>query len=77
MVVIRLQFMYVSGQHAAHFKLTKCHMSGHLGGSAVECLPLAQGVSPGPGIESHIGLPAWILLLALPVSASSLSVSHE
>ena len=32
----------------------------------------AQGFSacmtPDPGIESHIGLPAWSLLLSLPVS---------
>ena len=32
------------------------------------CLPLAQGTIPGPGIESHVGLPAWSLLLPLPVS---------
>ena len=38
---------------------------GHLGGSAVECLPLAQGMTPGPGIESHIRLPVRSLLLSL------------
>ena len=47
---------------------------GHPGGSAVEHLPSAQGVTPGPGIESHIGLPAGSLLLPLPVS---LPLSHE
>ena len=41
---------------------------GHLGGSVFEHLPLAQGMIPGSGIESHIGLPAWSLLLPLPVS---------
>ena len=41
---------------------------GHLGGSAVEDLPLAQGMIPGSGIESHIGLPAGSLLLPLPMS---------
>ena len=30
---------------------------GHLGGSVVKHLPLAQGVIPGPGIESRIRLP--------------------
>ena len=30
----------------------------------------------GPGIESHVGLPAWSLLLPLPVSLS-VCVSHE
>ena len=29
--------------------------------------PSAQGVILGKGIESHIGLPAWSLLLPLPV----------
>ena len=43
---------------------------GCLGGSAVDGLPLAQG----PGIESHIGVPAGSLLLPLPVSLP-LSVS--
>ena len=41
---------------------------GCLGDSTVEHLPLAQGVIPGPGIESHIGFPAWSLLLPLPMS---------
>ena len=43
-------------------------MMGCLGGSVVECLPSAQGMILGPGIESHIGLPVWSLLLSLPVS---------
>ena len=41
---------------------------GLLGGSAVEHLSLAQVVIPGSGTESTIGLPAWSLLLPLPVS---------
>ena len=41
---------------------------GHLGGSVVEHLPLAQGVIPDPGIESHIRLPVKSLLLPLSVS---------
>ena len=46
----------------------KYRTGGSPGGSAVEHLPLAQGVTPGPGIESHVRLPAWSLLLPLPVS---------
>ena len=42
----------------------------HPGGSAVEHLPSAQGVTPDPGIESCFGSPAGSLLLPLPVSAS-------
>ena len=45
-----------------------------MGGSLIEHLPLAQGVIPSPGIESHLGFPAGSLLLPLPVSAF-LSVS--
>ena len=45
-----------------------------LGSSVVEHLPSAQGVILETRIESHIGLPAWSLLLPLPVSLS-LSVS--
>ena len=49
---------------------------GLLGGSAVEHLPLAQIVTLGPGIESHVGLLGWSLLLPLPVSLPlSLSLS--
>ena len=39
-----------------------------LGGSVVEHLPSAQGVIPGLGTESHIGLPTGSLLLSLPMS---------
>ena len=49
---------------------------GHLGGSAVEHLPSAQGVIPGSGIKSRIKLPVRSLLLPLPVSLP-LCVSHE
>ena len=55
-------------------KQPQCHhqedseAQGHLGGSAVEHLPLAQGVTPGSLIESRIGIPAGNLLLPLPVS---------
>ena len=41
---------------------------GRLGGSAVECLPSAQDVILGPGIQSPTGLPAGSLLLPLSVS---------
>ena len=43
-------------------------MMGHLGGSAVErlCLWLRVG-SQSPRIESHMELPAWSLLLPLPM----------
>ena len=41
---------------------------GRLGGSEAECLPSAQGMIPGSGIQSCIGLPARNLLLPLPVS---------
>ena len=52
--------------------------TGHLGGSAAEHLPWAQGLTPGPGIESPVGLPAWSLLLPLTVCLPlSLWVSHE
>ena len=40
----------------------------------VECLPSAQGETPGPGIKSCIGLPVWSLCLPLPRSLP-LSVS--
>ena len=42
---------------------------GHLGGSAIECLCLWLRLwFWGPGIESHVGFPAWSLHLSLPVS---------
>ena len=47
---------------------------GHLSGSVVEHLPLAQGVVLGSRIKSHIRLLVGSLLLTLPVSMS-LSVS--
>ena len=51
---------------------------GHLGALAVERLPSAQGVILESRIESHVGLPAWSLLLPLSVSLPlSLYVSHE
>ena len=42
--------------------------SGHLVGSVVERLPLAQVVIPGPGIESCIRLHMGSLLLCQPMS---------
>ena len=51
---------------------------GRLGGSAVEHLPLAQGMILGSGIECHIRLLAWSLLLSLPMSLPlCVCVSHE
>ena len=41
---------------------------GHLGGSVVELLPLAQVMIWGPGIEFHIQVPIGNLLLPLPMS---------
>ena len=41
---------------------------GHLRGSVVECLPLAQVMVLGPGIKFCIRLPVESLLLPLPVS---------
>ena len=45
---------------------------GCLGGSAVEHLALAQGMIPGLGIKSHIGIPMRSLFLpqsmSLPLS---------
>ena len=46
--------------------LNKEKMEGRLGDSVVERLPFAQVMIPG----SFIRLPAWSLLLPLPVSAS-------
>ena len=51
---------------------------GNLGGPAVEHLALAQGVIPGSRMESHVGLPAYSLLLPLPVSLPlSLSLMNK
>ena len=59
----------VSGFRASLLKfLQEFGNLGCLGGSVVEHLPLAQGVFPGLGIESHVGLPARSLLLPLPMS---------
>ena len=41
---------------------------GHLGGSVVEHLPLAEVVILGPGIKSHIGLPRREPASPLPVA---------
>ena len=49
-------------------ELLKLEHQGCLGGSVVECLPLAQGVIPGSGIKSHIRLLAGSLLLPQPTS---------
>ena len=54
----------------------KASSLGRLGGSVVKCLPSAQVVIPGLGIESHIGLPVRSLLLPLPMCLY-LCVSHE
>ena len=43
-------------------------MEGHLGGSVVECLPLAQVVIPGSWDRVPLGLPTGSLLFPLPVS---------
>ena len=51
-------------------KFTLNAIVGRLGGSAVERLPLAQGMILGSGIESRMGLPMGSLLLLLPVSLS-------
>ena len=51
---------------------------GRLVDSAVERLPAVQGMFPGCGIESHIGLSAGGLLLPLPVSVClSLSIMNK
>ena len=58
--------------------MLKSLSQGRLGDSVVEHLPLAQGVIPGLGIKSYIGLPTGSLLFPLPMSLRlSLSVSHE
>ena len=51
---------------------------GCLGGLVVEHLPSAQVMILGPRIESHIRLPAWSLLLPLPVTLPlSLSLMNK
>ena len=47
-------------------------------GSVVEHLPSAQVVTPGSWDRVHIGLPAWSLLLPLPMSLPlSLCLMHK
>ena len=58
-----------------NLKLPGLGMPGWLSGCVSA---IGSGRDPGIRIETHIGLPAWSLLLPLPVSASlslSLSVS--
>ena len=60
------------------FLFTKGFIVGRLGGSVVELCLWLRVWSWGPGIKSCIRLPAWSLLLLLPVSLPlSLCVSHE
>ena len=47
---------------------TKHFEKGRLGGSVVERLPSAQDMIPGSEIESYTEIPAWNLLLPLPMS---------
>ena len=54
--------------------LSRAYYVGRLGGSVVECLPSAQGVSLGSGIEFRIGLPVRSLLLSTYVHVC---LSHE
>ena len=54
--------------HCFKFFIKKNILGGSLGGSAVSRLPLAQGTILESGIESRVKLPAWSLLLPLPVS---------
>ena len=42
--------------------------SGQPGWLSGLVLPLARGVIPDPGLSPTVGLPAWSLLLLLPVS---------
>ena len=50
------------------FLIEKEIISGHLGGSVVKHLPLAQGVIPSPGGKSYIKLPVRRLLLPLSMT---------
>ena len=61
-------WMELEGIMLSEISQSEKDKQGLLGGSAVERLPLARGVILGPGIESHIRLPARSLLLSLPVS---------
>ena len=46
----------------------KYMLRGCLGSSVVLRLPSVQHVILGAGIQSHVGLPEWSLLLPLPMS---------
>ena len=48
---------------------------GCLAGSVIEHLPLAPGVTQGPGIESRIGFPRGSLLPPSAYVSTSLCVS--
>ena len=68
LIGLRLMFInfYVSFKTSQRAYLYRSHLTGHLGGSVVERLPQVMILSPG--IESHIRLPAWNLLLPLLMS---------
>ena len=70
----------LSSQREGHSTLFKYLSGGHLSGSAVvqrlSVYLLPRAWSWSPGIESHIELPIWSLLLPLPVSLC-VCVSHE
>ena len=76
--VITLSGVTLSGRPTLTTLFKIAHIPGRLGGSAVERLPLARH---DPRVESRIRLPAWSLLLPLPVSLrlslSLFCVSHE
>ena len=48
---------------SAHLEFIKRMAHGQPGWLSGLALPSAQGMMPGPGIESHVGLPAWSLPL--------------
>ena len=61
-----------------HLSLKSVNWLGHLGGSAVEHLPWAQGMIPESGMESHIRFLAGSLVLLQPMSLPLLlCVSYE
>ena len=69
---VRLSLFYYQDKMSSgfHFGGEEFTMWGDacLGGSVVEYLLLAQGMIPGLGIQSHVGLPTESLLLPLPMS---------
>ena len=70
-IIKDVTFLLLSTQirkEAAWSWIMKTAFEGCLGGSAVERLPLAQGMIQGSGIKSHVRLPARSLLLPLTVS---------